>query len=468
MSGRNSSENFDNGLFPFLPEELHVEGKSSVTISNKKSCSRRILFAAILCVMATSFGCEPTPKPQFRFNEVAWRRQEKVELDEGQRFDPEYRAEIGNLLTALFGTPDEPDFPFPLGEDDPGHEVVSLARLKMAAGPVKSDRRGRPAGLYREHCVHCHGITGDGAGPTAGLLNPYPRDFRMGKFKFKSTPLRRRPTDDDLKRILTNGIPGTAMPSFRSLSQAELESLVDYVKYLSIRGEYERRLIAEVSNLDGEPFVDWSLAETTDETGNPLEEATVEEHRESLVEQLYVVFREFLGEDIVSTWVDPERSITPVPAAPPTFQPDHPQHAELVEQGRSLFLGKGNCVQCHGLTGMGDGQVTNYDDWTKDWLNTLGVDPKRPETYREFLEAGALRPRPVRPRNLRLPVYRGGHLPEDLYRRIANGIEGTPMPSSPSLTPDEVWALVAFVRQLPFESTGESSPATPTNERSVN
>ena len=29
--------------------------------------------------------------------------------------------------------------------------------------------------LYREHCAHCHGISGDGVGPTAVFLNPYPR-----------------------------------------------------------------------------------------------------------------------------------------------------------------------------------------------------------------------------------------------------------------------------------------------------
>jgi mono/diheme cytochrome c family protein len=73
---------------------------------------------------------------------------------------------------------------------------------------------GNVRGLYREHCAHCHGITGDGAGPTAGFLNPYPRDYRKGWFKFKSTPLDVRPTHDDLKKIVLDGIPGTAMPSF--------------------------------------------------------------------------------------------------------------------------------------------------------------------------------------------------------------------------------------------------------------
>jgi mono/diheme cytochrome c family protein len=124
----------------------------------------------------------------------------------------------------------------------------------------------------------------------------------------------------------------------------------------------------------------------------------------------------------------------------------------LIESGRQLFRGRANCVQCHGLTGVGDGQNENYDDWTNDWLKTAGVDPNFPETYQPFLEAGAMPPRHISPRNLRLSVFRGGSRPADIYRRIANGIEGTPMPSAPTLSSDEIWALVAYVRNLRFES----------------
>ena len=91
-------------------------------------------------------------------------------------------------MTAAFGTPDEPDFPG-LVEDDPEVNLVTREHLVSAAGPVASLEDGEAQGLYREHCVHCHGISGDGSGPTSAFLNPYPRDFRLGKFKYKSTPL---------------------------------------------------------------------------------------------------------------------------------------------------------------------------------------------------------------------------------------------------------------------------------------
>lgn len=49
----------------------------------------------------------------------------------------------------------------------------------------------------------------------------------------------------------------------------------------------------------------------------------------------------------------------------------------------------------------------------------------------------------------RLP-RRSGPKPEDLYRTIVTGLDGTPMPSyAEALTPDQVWALVAYLWGLP-------------------
>ena len=90
--------------------------------------------------------------------------------------------------------------------------------------------------------MHCHGISGDGAGPTAAFLNPYPRDYREGWFKFKSTKLPDRPTAANLMRTLHEGISGTAMPSFKLMPEIDRDALVEYVRYLSIRGETELEL----------------------------------------------------------------------------------------------------------------------------------------------------------------------------------------------------------------------------------
>ncbi len=414
-------------------------------------------------------GCEQSPRPEFRFNEVEFIKQERLQLADGEHFPVANKKQIGNLLTALFGTPDHPRFPNQLG--DPEDPTVNIDNLKMAAGAVKSDRTGEPSGLYREHCAHCHGISGDGSGPTASFLNPYPRDFRLGKFKFKSTPLRQAPTDEDLVNIIRNGIPGTAMPSFRTLDPKEVEALVDYVKYLTIRGQFERRLMAEIGNLDGEPLLDvgWIENEKAAKATEPEDyEEEFADRREAFEERLYDLVSGFLNDEgILDRWYEADDAVSEVPPPPANAEFKHADHNDLIESGKRLFAGKANCVQCHGETGLGDGQTENFDDWVNDWGKTSGINLYDAATFREFSDAGALRPRPIRPRNLRMPVFRGGSHPDEVYRRIANGIEGTPMPSSPALTSDEIWALVAYVKAMPYEATALSKRPKPVNDQAV-
>jgi mono/diheme cytochrome c family protein len=422
---------------------------------------RFVQFVLVSCCLGL-VGCQKAPPPEFRLNAVELLKQERLFLDMDEQFDESYQVQIGTILTSLFGTPDDPRFPALLGAEDPVLEILDIENLSLAAGPVNSDKDGTPSGLYREHCAHCHGISGDGAGPTAAFLNPYPRDFRLSKFKFKSTPLRQPPTDHDLETILRNGIPGTAMPSFRTLSDNEFAALIDYVKYLTIRGQFERYLLAEVNGLDGAPLIDLELVRPDEDGTQPTDK-----DRAAFEEQAYALIGDGLLEEIVYRWLEPEKRISKVPPAPPNTSPDHEAHQELVETGRQLFYAKGNCLQCHGDTGMGDGQTTNFDDWTNDWIKTTGVDPYEPATFGEFLAAGALPPRPIRPRNLHLPVMRGGNHPNDVYLRIANGIEGTPMPSSAALTPAEIWALVAYVKALPYEPTAAAKSHKKVNETNI-
>lgn len=425
------------------------------------------IFGLLISLVLVAGACNESPDPQFSLNSVEFLKQEKASLPEDEHFADSYREEIRQILGSLFGTPEDPKFPFLEGEEDEAHEFINLEDLKRSAGKVPSDPAGLAGkGLYREHCSHCHGITGNGAGPTAKHLNPYPRDFRLSKFKFKSTPLRRSPTDDDMHRILRDGIPGSAMPSFRSLPEEDLAALVNYVKYLTIRGQLERLLIAELESMDGEPLLELSYAEPEQgdlvATMARIEEDDREEdpseEEELFEEQLDYILYELLQEGPLARWSNPDRSITKVPAAPAAIAPGHEEHQTLVDQGRELFFAKGNCAQCHGDTAMGDGQTASYDDWTNDWVKSAGVDPTDPSTYQDFLTAGALEPRPIRPRNLHEFVYRGGGRPQDLYRRIKNGIEGTPMPAGATLSEAEIWALVAYVKWLPFGHAETTAP----------
>jgi mono/diheme cytochrome c family protein len=90
--------------------------------------------------------------------------------------------------------------------------------------------------LYDARCASCHGKTGHGDGEDAGLLNPRPRDFTTGRYKFRSTETGSLPTDDDLTRSITEGLHSTSMPSWKPfLSQEQVRALITHIKTFSPR-----------------------------------------------------------------------------------------------------------------------------------------------------------------------------------------------------------------------------------------
>lgn len=392
-------------------------------------------------------GCsEPA---RFHLNEVELLKLQYQQQAKQEKLDAARSQDVVDVLAALFGTPDQPRFPYLLGEEDPARDLVQLENLIKAAGAVSSNRAGDQTGLYREHCAQCHGITGNGAGPTSGFVDPYPRDFRLGKFKYKSTKLGQRPTDDDLRRVIVNGIPGTAMPSFRTMNDDDIQALIDYVKYLTIRGRVEYKLLAELALLDpDERLIDLSWRRGESEFDPEPASGAADPQRAKYDDQLAAIGEIVLDE--VALW--DRRPPTEVPEIPAWLTAHDAEYVARVADGRALFGGKGNCAMCHGLTGVGDGQTENYDDWTNQWVKGANIDPRDANACKPFVDAGAFPPRAIRPRNLRLRVYRGGDRYADLYRRIANGIEGTGMPDSSALSEQEIWSLVAYVLNLPYEN----------------
>jgi mono/diheme cytochrome c family protein len=360
-------------------------------------------------------------------------------------------AEIDELLTAAFGTPDEPSVPAVEGS-----EMLDQARLTMAGGPVSSAEDGSPRGLYREHCAHCHGITGDGNGPTAAFLNPYPRDYRPGKFKFKSTPVGLKPTHADLKKIVLEGIPGTAMPSFKLLTDLEVESLIDYVKYLSIRGEAERSLLKLATDIDLDADPKARLVSIVPEDATAKQKSDQQDQLNAIKDEIKSVFEKWTAGEGAAVAIEARSTMS------------RDELAASRKRGRDLFYGTvANCVKCHGDSALGDGQLTDYDDWAGEFI---GKGPDQQQLMREYVAIGMPEPRNIRPRNLRQGIYRGGMRPIDIYWRIRNGIEGSPMPAATmkpdgqpdakGLTPADIWDIVNYVESLPFESISDPYDAT--------
>jgi mono/diheme cytochrome c family protein len=94
-------------------------------------------------------------------------------------------------------------------------------------------------GVYEKYCIGCHGEQGDGKGKAAALLVVNPRNFKTATFEFKSTPPGSLPTDDDLMRTITRGLPGNSMPSFELLPERERRAVIAYIKTFSDRWKTE-------------------------------------------------------------------------------------------------------------------------------------------------------------------------------------------------------------------------------------
>jgi mono/diheme cytochrome c family protein len=284
--------------------------------------------------------------------------------------------------------------------------------------------------LYMRHCSHCHGTAGDGNGPTAQYIYPRPRDYRHGVFKFTSTIDTARATRDDLLRVLKYGIPGTYMPSFLLMKDQELQALVEYVRFLAMRGEYERKLVNELSS-------DYSSKAMTARLESESRDDILNELQEFLKEDMASI-AESAGDELAETWTTAEAEESRIVPTVPRV-PDSP---ESRRRGRELYVGKLlNCANCHGIDGAGNGpQTISFE--------------KNPETDELYGEAGLhdVWGNLNQPRNLQTGIFRGGRRPIDVFNRIYAGIKGSSMPAFKNTPHEDIWHVVNYVLSLQFES----------------
>lgn len=309
----------------------------------------------------------------------------RAELEE---FPEKHRQQIASALDTYFGTPALPRF-MRVADEQP----------EEATEPVLADQfdrrhlaRGRA--VYERQCQGCHGVTGDGQGPAANYLNPPPRDYRLGRFKFTSTPRGAKPRRADLERIIHRGAKGTSMPAFRWMPQEDIAAVIDYVMLLSSRGELEYRLM-KISEQE--------LGEEDD-----IDPFLVAEN----------------AQFIAASWDNAASQIVQ-PLTPPTSN-----SPESIDAGARAFV-QLNCFKCHGPDGRGNkAQDVGKDDWGR-------------VAYAADLTTGTLH---------------GGRRPVDIYRRIYSGINGTPMPAfaqpdtakgeTEQQRSDTIWNLTHFITSI--------------------
>ena len=122
--------------------------------------------------------------------------------------------------------------------------LLLVVAIAMGSGDALAQDVERGKAVYDSRCVICHGDQGDGKGligivhraQTSGMVvTIYPRDFTAGVYKFRSTPSGDLPTDDDLMRIVTDGISRSGMPSHTDLSESDRRDVVAFIKTFSKR-----------------------------------------------------------------------------------------------------------------------------------------------------------------------------------------------------------------------------------------
>ncbi len=100
--------------------------------------------------------------------------------------------------------------------------------------------------LFQQNCVVCHGAEGKGDGPAAVALNPHPRNFTSIE------AWKNGRASAQIFKTITQGVPGSAMASFSTLSVEDRCALAHYVDSLGpTPPENTPAMLAEVGVKDG-------------------------------------------------------------------------------------------------------------------------------------------------------------------------------------------------------------------------
>jgi len=178
--------------------------------------------------------------------------------------------------------------------------------------------------IFQVQCVSCHGPDGFGDGPAAAALNPKPRNYHTGVWRFGGTPTR-------IFHTITVGSPGTGMASYSNLSVEDRYALAHYVRTFNDHNPSDTPEDLKAAGLTGD-----KKAVIAEEKPIPIEMAMEK------IEQ-------------------PDQVMIPMGVS--AMHPD--------SQGAKIYGQK--CVTCHGMNGVGaqvpmnEGQYPRVSPMTKSW-----------------------------------------------------------------------------------------------------
>ncbi|MGE5177342.1 MAG: c-type cytochrome [Hyphomicrobiales bacterium] len=174
--------------------------------------------------------------------------------------------------------------------------------------------------LFSVNCASCHGTDGKGDGPAAAALNPKPRDFTSGYWKYGGGVAR-------IVRTITEGSPGTAMAAFPSIPPEDRFAIAHYEQ--SFHAPIEADKPEDVAWAEQQFGGGASAGGATAAAGGAAAAPPVETGPTITIEQALAAL-----------------AVTPPPEGQAIADP-----ALRTGEGASLYAER--CASCHGATGEG-------------------------------------------------------------------------------------------------------------------
>ena len=217
----------------------------------KSSLCRGLLLALLACLCLPAFAAAPASvNPR-----QTWQLLDYVAVDYGAAVQNgrvvsaaeyaemrEFAGAVRSQLAALPATPGQAALVTQADElvaaveakgdashvADRAHRLADglLANYPVGAVPATPPDPARAAPLYTAQCAACHGPSGHGDGPAAASLDPPPIAFTDAARAAQRSPFA-------LYEAISQGIQGTAMTSFSSLSEGDRWALAFYVGSLA-------------------------------------------------------------------------------------------------------------------------------------------------------------------------------------------------------------------------------------------
>jgi mono/diheme cytochrome c family protein len=112
--------------------------------------------------------------------------------------------------------------------------TMSLALLSLPGTAAADAAAGKAP--FEANCASCHGTSGKGDGPVGAALNPSPRDFTQGDFKFDANGNGTVGEDADLILVIQKGAMAYGgsplMAPWPTLTEAQVADIVAHIRSL--------------------------------------------------------------------------------------------------------------------------------------------------------------------------------------------------------------------------------------------